>query len=251
MPILLPIDAVVMKDGRSITTSLKVAEVFGKEHKHVLRDIEALECSENFRKSNFGLTFRNVPGPKNSTRQERLFEITKDGFTFLVMGYRGKKAAEFKEAYIDEFNRLEAKEQLMNTSDIISISSPKDFPAALRTFADIAPVLADMARVLADEWEQRETTTSQPPTIAFLNAWWQCLGPREITAKELYQILSSQQCPSLLHAAIALFGPIENWTNRKLSNVLRTWSRQPQDDFSVLNKGQGKNGNIWYLERNQ
>ncbi len=247
MPILLPIDAVVMKDGRSITTSLKVAEVFEKRHDSVLRDIQNLDCSDNFILHNFVecsyINARNVKQP--------MYEITKDGFTFLVMGYRGKKAAEFKEAYIDEFNRLEAKEQLINTSDIISISSPKDFPAALRTFADIAPVLADMARVLADEWEQRETTTSQPPTIAFLNAWWQCLGPREITAKELYQILSSQQCPSLLHAAIALFGPIENWTNRKLSNVLRTWSRQPQDDFSVLNKGQGKNGNIWYLERNQ
>ena len=33
--------------------------------------------------------------------------MTKDGFTFLVMGYRGKKAAEFKEAYISAFNKME------------------------------------------------------------------------------------------------------------------------------------------------
>jgi hypothetical protein len=33
--------------------------------------------------------------------------MTKDGFVFLVMGYRGKKAAKFKEAYINRFNAME------------------------------------------------------------------------------------------------------------------------------------------------
>lgn len=33
--------------------------------------------------------------------------MTKDGFTFLVMGYRGKKAAAFKESYIQRFNDME------------------------------------------------------------------------------------------------------------------------------------------------
>ena len=35
------------------TTSRKVAEVFGKRHDNVLRDIENLGCSDNFRKLNF------------------------------------------------------------------------------------------------------------------------------------------------------------------------------------------------------
>ncbi|ACY84441.1 antirepressor protein [Edwardsiella piscicida] len=35
--------------------------------------------------------------------------MTKDGFVFLVMGFTGKKAAAFKEAYIAEFNRMEAQ----------------------------------------------------------------------------------------------------------------------------------------------
>ena len=34
--------------------------------------------------------------------------MTRDGFTFLVMGYRGKKAARFKEAYIRRFNEMES-----------------------------------------------------------------------------------------------------------------------------------------------
>ncbi len=38
-----------------------------------------------------------------------MFEMTKDGFVFLVMGFTGKKAAAFKEAYIAEFNRMEER----------------------------------------------------------------------------------------------------------------------------------------------
>ncbi len=34
------------------TNSLFVAKFFGKEHNHVLRDIENLECSEEFKLSN-------------------------------------------------------------------------------------------------------------------------------------------------------------------------------------------------------
>ena len=40
----------------NVVTSLDIAETFEKEHFHVLRDIEKLECSEEFRQSNFGLT---------------------------------------------------------------------------------------------------------------------------------------------------------------------------------------------------
>ena len=50
-------------NGSDVTTSLIVALVFDKEHKHVLRDIDELSCSDNFRESNFGLSFivRDLP----------------------------------------------------------------------------------------------------------------------------------------------------------------------------------------------
>lgn len=46
-----------------MTTSLNVANIFGKQHKHVLRDIKELDCSDDFRESNFGLSFiiRELP----------------------------------------------------------------------------------------------------------------------------------------------------------------------------------------------
>lgn len=52
-------------EGRLITTSKIVAEIFGKVHKHVLRDIREMECSEEFHASNFGLSFEMSELPCN------------------------------------------------------------------------------------------------------------------------------------------------------------------------------------------
>lgn len=76
------------------TSSLNVAEVFGKQHKHVLRDIEKLDCSKDFTESNFGLS--DYKDPTGRTLKKHL--MSKDGFIFLAMGYTGKKAAQFREA---------------------------------------------------------------------------------------------------------------------------------------------------------
>ena len=95
--------------AKIITTSLKIAEKFGKEHKNVLKDIRELDCSKNFAKLNFELTERDVknimPNGTITTRKEPYYNITRDGFMFLAMGYRGKTAAKFKEDFIREFNR--------------------------------------------------------------------------------------------------------------------------------------------------
>lgn len=95
------------ENGIPMTTSLLVAEVFGKEHKHVLRDIDNLDCSEEFTESNFGLCMKIRELANWVKKQDRYYNITRDGFTFLAMGYTGKKAAEFKEKYIAAFNAME------------------------------------------------------------------------------------------------------------------------------------------------
>ena len=100
------------RKGESITTSLIVAEVFGKDHRHVLRDIENLTCSEEFRQSNFGLSsYTSI-----QNKELPAYEMTKDGFSFLVMGYTGEKAGQFKETFIIEFNKREA---LLHNDDYI------------------------------------------------------------------------------------------------------------------------------------
>ena len=107
------------QDGRLVTTSLKVAEVFGKVHAKVMRDIEKLDCSNEFTIANFGKrTFKTEQG-----NEYPMYEITKDGFVFLVMGYTGKKAAEFKEAYIKKFNEMEAELKSQQTKQLSAAES--------------------------------------------------------------------------------------------------------------------------------
>lgn len=98
-----------IKDSQVVTTSLRVAEIFSKEHRRVLQSIRELDCSDDFRKHNFVLTLKDKELRGCVARQDPYYLITRDGFIFLVMGFTGKTAAKFKEAYIRAFNEMEAK----------------------------------------------------------------------------------------------------------------------------------------------
>ncbi len=99
---------VFIHDGKVVTTSQAVSECFHKLHKNVIQKIESLDCSPEFTSANFSAHVENIKaGAVN--RDSKYYEMTKDGFVFLVMGFTGKKAAAFKEAYIGEFNRMEAE----------------------------------------------------------------------------------------------------------------------------------------------
>ncbi len=92
----------VVESGALMTTSLKVADAFGKRHDNLLRKIETLGCSTEFNALNFeAVEYLDLKG---ETR--KAWNMTKDGFMFLVMGFTGTKAATIKEAYIAEFNRM-------------------------------------------------------------------------------------------------------------------------------------------------
>ncbi len=90
------------KETVPMTDSLKVADVFGKRHKNIIQAVKELDCSEEFRRLNFQPSYYL----NEQNKRQPKFNMTQDGFTFLVMGFRGKKAAEFKEAYIKQFNEM-------------------------------------------------------------------------------------------------------------------------------------------------
>ena len=93
----------INKEEVTVVTSIDIAETFGKRHSDVLRDIDNLECSEEFTERNFALSsYKDSSGKSN-----RMYHITKDGFTILAMGYTGEKAMKFKENYILQFNAME------------------------------------------------------------------------------------------------------------------------------------------------
>jgi len=94
---------VIVSNDQPTTTSLKIAEYFGKLHKDILRKIETLETSQDFTERNF------TPSSyiDNSGKSNPMYQITKDGFTLLTMGFTGAKALKFKVDYINAFNKME------------------------------------------------------------------------------------------------------------------------------------------------
>lgn len=103
----LPMDAVTVKADHPVTTSLRVAEIFGKQHGHVLRDIRDIlsQVTTSFGLSNFG----ESSYPNEQGKSQPMFELTRDGFTLLAMGFTGSVAMAFKQAYIERFNAMEAQ----------------------------------------------------------------------------------------------------------------------------------------------
>lgn len=121
--ITLSYDAITTQHGKPVTTSLQVAKYFGKNHQHVLRDIEAIWLRKSAQPNSISLSKSGQPKPEinefcrrnfeKATYQDRgkdypMYYLTKDGFTLLVMGYTGEKAMLFKIAYINAFNQMTA-----------------------------------------------------------------------------------------------------------------------------------------------
>ncbi len=95
-----PIQFITAHNSQLRTTSLKVAEAFGKQHKDVLRKVAGLGCSPEFNQRNFApVEYVDGKGEKRP-----VVEMTKDGFMFLAFRFTGAKAAAITEAYIGAFN---------------------------------------------------------------------------------------------------------------------------------------------------
>lgn len=155
---------VFIENNRPVTDSLTVAESFGKNHQHVLRDVRELECSEEFRQSNFGHT--PYVHQQNGQTYEKVV-MTQDGFAFLAFGYTGKEAARFKEMYIGEFNRM--RDELNKPQ----LALPQSWAETLRLLAD---EMEDKQRIAAEKQvlelqtaEQNRQLTEQAPKVAFAN----------------------------------------------------------------------------------
>ena len=110
------------KEGKLFTNSLYVAKVFDKRHDNILRDIENLECSKEFKALNFEESKYNNSQGKRYT----MFEMTEKGFSLLAFGFTGSKAIQFKEMYLNKFEDM--REQLKQ------VNEPKKVLSTLELF---------------------------------------------------------------------------------------------------------------------
>lgn len=92
-------------NNQPVANSRQIAEHFGKEHRNVLRDVENLKKDM----LNFEQMFFETTMPDSYGREQRVYLMNRDGFTLLAMGFNGKKALQFKLAYINAFNEMEKK----------------------------------------------------------------------------------------------------------------------------------------------
>lgn len=109
---------IAIVDGQAVTSSLAVANFFSKRHDDVLKKIRTLECSASFTVRNFSVSdYTDCTG-----RKLPCYQITRDGFAFLAMGFTGKRAARFKEAYINAFNLMEKSLSGADASDMSAVA---------------------------------------------------------------------------------------------------------------------------------
>lgn len=99
-------ELVIMKDQQAVTTSLRVAKAFGKQHKHVIEVIEdKIHSAEN--PAQLKNMFVSGVYKDRSGKSNKMYFMNRDGFTFIAMGFTGKRADSFKLQYIQAFNHME------------------------------------------------------------------------------------------------------------------------------------------------
>ena len=115
------LDIVKAEDGKPMTTSIMIADTFGKEHYNILSKIKENEC--NFNALNFKLV--DYVDLKGEVRP--MYLLDRDFTTFLIMGFTGKKSVEWKLKYIDAFNKMEQQLLKQNTTLL-----PQNYKEALK-----------------------------------------------------------------------------------------------------------------------
>lgn len=101
---------VLLTEEKCFTTSFIVAEIFEKEHGNVLRDVRVLlqklkSVKVNHPKIEECFRINELANGK----PEPYYEMDRDAFSLLIMGFTGEKALKWKLKFLEAFNAMEAK----------------------------------------------------------------------------------------------------------------------------------------------
>ena len=133
---------VTAQSGKAVVSSRDIARVFEKRHDHVLRDIrEIINKDPAWGAYHFGET--PYIEPQNGQTYTE-FNINRDGFTILVMGYTGEKAMRFKKAYIAAFNEMESRFAPRNYKEaLLALVAAEEKKEALEAQNKVLQLTAD------------------------------------------------------------------------------------------------------------
>ena len=142
--------------GTPVTDSIKVAGVFGKQHKNIIQAIRnLLGSAENSAHARwfYESTYLDAQGKKRP-----MFIMNRDGFSLLAMGLNGAKALQFKVAFIDQFNKME---------EVVKQVVQQAQPTLPATFAEALRLAAEQAEKIEEQQRQIE---AERPRVLFSQA---------------------------------------------------------------------------------
>lgn len=148
-------DLVMINGGKPTTTSRLIAEAFGKQHKNVIQNIDKLECSEDFSR----LNFQPADYTDNQGKKRPEYIITRDGFTFLAMGFTGTRAAKFKEEFITAFNVME---------ETLKVTGPEPKSEDLLLLQAMNILNNRIAQKEIELTQAKETIIKQAPSVQYV-----------------------------------------------------------------------------------
>lgn len=208
-------------NGTAMTTSLKIAKVFGKEHVVVLRKIKEklnlFSTDDNFIASEYtDITGRKLP----------MYLLDRDFATYLIMGFTGSKADEWKLKYIAAFNAMEEKlkqSNILTEEEKLKLQlfskNPVEVSAAYNRLTEIEIEKATLP-LKQEITHQQNTITEQKKEI-------------KIMKPKVNYFDIAMQCKDLVSTTD--IAKDYGWSAVKLNNFLKS------------NKIQYKRGNTWYL----
>lgn len=159
--------AVFTRDGAVFTNSRDVAMRFGKEHKNVLARIDILITQSD--EIDAGLTFKLSSYVDPTGRELRSYDMDRESFSILVMGFTGEKALRWKIQYTKAFKMME---QELASRPAVPVPAPVahasiDFNDKLQ-MAELAAELAKFARDMKERAEVAEAKIEEDaPKVAF------------------------------------------------------------------------------------
>lgn len=159
-----------MVNGRPVVSSLDMADHFGKRHDHLLRAIQDLvrNSPESFSAPNFGAAeYVDAQG-----KPRIFYELTRDGFVIVAMGFTGPKAIKWKIAYIQAFNAMEAELSQQHAKTDTTPATPSLTP---------------------EEASRKTTVEDRKPYKAMVDAWVAAArtNGKFLTHQEAYRIARS------------------------------------------------------------
>lgn len=101
------------KDGLLFVSSREIAERFEKRHNDVVKVIESkihILTTENFVVNTYFIESSFL----HNGNEYKEFLLTRDGFSFIAMGFTGSKADIWRLRYIEAFNQMENEIKRMN-----------------------------------------------------------------------------------------------------------------------------------------